>query len=362
MLKKIKIENIRSIEHMEYDFKNLNLLSGLNSSGKSTLISIVNLLKQMDIKSIKLNGDFCKFVSVGSCLYYWRDSEDKGSVFYEMKSGKSGEIEFLSSDADRDTIDNKVYDLIEDINIRYLSSDRMSPEWTYPINSDCLTSRELGAKGELSPYFISQLGQCSEISIPELAFRSYDCKEEEVSLNLKVNVEKWLGVICPGVQFNSSADSNINASKLLFGFSDVTMFSPHSVGFGLSHTLPVILMVLTAEKGDILLIENPELNLHPEGQMAIGRLLSLAANNDVQVIVETHSDHIINAARLAIKNGEISSESVNLTHFYQDSEGSGFSYKVFTSKKTVEILENGKVCNAPKGFFDTWENSLMELL
>jgi predicted ATPase len=85
-------------------------------------------------------------------------------------------------------------------------------------------------------------------------------------------------------------------------------------------------------------------------------LLALVAADGVQLIVETHSDHILNGIRLAVKKGLLASDKVAL-HFFARSLKTGES-----EVQSPALLQNGKLSNWPTGFFDQWEKSLDELL
>lgn len=73
-----------------------------------------------------------------------------------------------------------------------------------------------------------------------------------------------------------------------------------------------------ARPGDMVLIENPESHLHPKGQSAIGRLLAATAANGVQIFCESHSDHIINGVRVAVKEGIIQQNQLAVYYFSRD--------------------------------------------
>jgi len=60
----------------------------------------------------------------------------------------------------------------------------------------------------------------------------------------------------------------------------------------------------------VAVIENPEAHIHPQGQAELGKLMALAASSGAQIIVETHSDHVINAIRVAVKEGIIPSTDI----------------------------------------------------
>jgi len=131
-----------------------------------------------------------------------------------------------------------------------------------------------------------------------------------------------------------------------------------NVGFGITYTLPVLVALLSAEPGTILLLENPEAHLHPQGQVRIGELIARAAHGGVQVLLETHSDHVLNGIRLAVHSGKIPPDKVKL-HYFRREERNGQAY--------VEVLlpqidRDGRIDQWPDGFFDQWDKSLEGLL
>jgi predicted ATPase len=127
-----------------------------------------------------------------------------------------------------------------------------------------------------------------------------------------------------------------------------------NVGFGISYVLPVIVAVLSAKPNDIILLENPEAHLHPQGQARMGELLARAAATGIQIICETHSDHILNGMRYAAKQGTIQPEQVAIHHFAIE-EGNRQHYH-------IRVDEEGDLTPWPEGFFDEFENMLMKLL
>jgi predicted ATPase len=90
---------------------------------------------------------------------------------------------------------------------------------------------------------------------------------------------------------------------------------PTNMGFGVSYALPIVLGALTAANGGLIIIENPEAHLHPAGQSQMGIFLARMASAGVQVIAETHSDHVLNGVRRAIGEGVLSSEDA-IVHFF----------------------------------------------
>ncbi|MCR2307254.1 AAA family ATPase, partial [Salmonella enterica] len=68
----------------------------------------------------------------------------------------------------------------------------------------------------------------------------------------------------------------------------------------------------------MLIIENPESHLHPAGQSLMGKLCSIAANNGVQLIVESHSDHFLNGIRVAVKQKVVAADDVKVFFLQRD--------------------------------------------
>lgn len=134
-------------------------------------------------------------------------------------------------------------------------------------------------------------------------------------------------------------------------------FRSTNVGFGLTYTLPVIVALLAAGKGSLIMIENPEAHLHPKGQVCIGELMAIAASSGVQVVVESHSDHILNGIRLAVYNQKIAPDKVMLHYFERKEINQGK-----TSVVTPTIDQNGRIDRWPDGFFDVWDKCLETLL
>ena len=181
--------------------------------------------------------------------------------------------------------------------------------------------------------------------------------------NLISQTSAWEREISPDVNVVPVKSGNSYAIKYSFNKSgDVTNeFSSDNVGYGLSYALPIIVSVLSANKNSLILIENPEAHLHPKGQSELAKLIALAAHNGIQIIVETHSEHIINGVLVACKRFEqdgigISKELVKIYHFKRDED------KHCAVTQQIEILKDGKISNQPEDFFEQTEKDLNYLL
>ena len=179
---------------------------------------------------------------------------------------------------------------------------------------------------------------------------------------LNAQASGWLQQLSPGVRLEASRLSSTDLVALKYSYASTVIGAgeaprrPSNVGFGLTYCLPIVVACLAAPPGALLLIENPEAHLHPRGQAALGALLAKCSNDGVQILVETHSDHVLNGVRLAVKRRNVNSDAVRVCHFTRDPV-SGDSYI-----ETPGVLPNGELTAWPDGFFDEWEKSLEALL
>lgn len=96
-----------------------------------------------------------------------------------------------------------------------------------------------------------------------------------------------------------------------------------SVGVGVSQVLPVLTVCLLAEPGDIVLLEQPELHLHPALQMRLADFLLACVDSGRQIIVETHSEHLVNRLRRRVAEDDSNEvgELVRIVFTERDAEG-----------------------------------------
>jgi hypothetical protein len=126
------------------------------------------------------------------------------------------------------------------------------------------------------------------------------------------------------------------------------------VGTGLSQALPVIVLALCSKPGDLVVVESPEVQLHPAAQHRLMDLFIALARSGRQVILETHSDHVIHAIQLAVKNKRLSPDEVAM-RFFTIEEGAA-------RVEQVPVDEHGRMQKQPLGFVDQAAADLLELL
>jgi predicted ATPase len=120
---------------------------------------------------------------------------------------------------------------------------------------------------------------------------------------------------------------------------DLTM-----IGVGASQLLPVVVAVLGTEPGTLMLLEQPELHLHPAVQSRLADFL-LFARPDIRVVVETHSEYLVNRVRLQVVDQKYDAADISIL-FAEQMDG-------VTQFRRLEVSELGDLSDWPPGFFDT---------
>jgi len=419
MISSIHIKNFKTLKDTgKVPIKPLTLLTGVNGTGKSSLIQVLLLLRQSYEKGILarekkiiLKGNLVDIGTGRDALYSFANEYDHIEFTTEFKSHYSSYIsdsesiklkyepddsilepyyeyplhQLIDDDSDDSTDENnnlsgaeiedraleayekeeRIHSAREDFfynpqalfnkNFQYLKAMHTDPQETYKegiINED----NPLGLKGEKTIHYLNHHANRKEITFDNLHHPNAK------SRGLVHEVDAWLGEISPNVRLKTT---KIPGSELIiagyeFGTrNDYTdAFKPKNVGFGISYVLPVITAILSAEPGRLIIIENPEAHLHPRGQARMGHLMALAAQNDVQLIIETHSDHILNGIRVAIKKEETNADRVSLLYFQREIENREHRAKIIIPK----IDQDGRIDKWPDGFFDEWEKMLDELI
>ena len=239
---------------------------------------------------------------------------------------------------------------------QYLSADRLSPQSHHQLSEFHIRDlKSLGHHGEFAVHYIAVNG-AKDLEIEALKHPS------AISGTLLANIEAWMSDITPGLKIKATAQPQFNSASLSYSFNQgketTEEFKPQNVGFGLSYVLPVVTSILSAAKGDLLIIENPESHLHPAGQSLMGRLCAIAAKNGVQLIIESHSDHFLNGIRVAVKQKIVDACDVKVFFLQRDLHNPVHASEVIYP----DIDDQGRITIWPDGFFDQWDKELDQLL
>lgn len=365
MISKINISNFKCFKNLELNFGNLNMFSGQNGMGKSTAIQALLLLRQsfeqgyLAQKKVCLNGDYTQLGTGWDILHEYAEADTRwGCETISLSITDNAKVLPIKFKYIKDL---DVFDTIEPHGIKgfslfgsfdYLNAERTSPQTIYPRSSfHTQTMKQLGIHGEYTVHYLSQYQDMS------LYWDSCDGNEK----TLKGAVQYWLNEISPNVKFELQNIDNTDLSKIGYYFTDKersNTFRPTNIGFGVSYVLPVVVSLLKAKCGSIVIIENPEAHLHPKGQRKMGELIAKCAATGVQIFIETHSDHVLNGIRIAVKNSIIKNTEVRLYFFNKSVSNEGRESIVSEPK----INENGKLNFWPEDFFDEWEKALDEII
>ena len=247
-----------------------------------------------------------------------------------------------------------VFGSLFDENFVYLYAERTPPQRSYRKNSGSTTDSRLGDKhGHLTAFrFYQAMSKGEKIQVPELQLSD---KDDTVIMNTSA----WMNRIMNSsirISANEESTDQISISYVIDIHGDNFKSSPLNVAFGNSYIFPIILAILTAPAGSLIIIENPEAHLHPSAQFRMGEFLALAAQNGIQLIIETHSDHLLNGVRVMTKKKKMDADKVEIHYISQDEEDPRIH-----QDERILLEEDGSLSHWPEGFFDEWELALREI-
>lgn len=369
MIKRYYLHNFKNHSDTTLDFANLTLLTGMNSSGKSSVIQSLLLLRDSynrnnQLTTLFLKGDSFSVGQTGDAVNF-NCLEDKKLLkfIFDMIDGKkyvfvykyssdpeSAKLDLVEKNCEADEASN--ISLFSN-NFQYLSAFRYGPQINFERDKDVVDNHHqlshLMGRGEMTAYYLDKFG---EDSLPIDAL----CYNSESPHTIRTQTMLWMNEISDGLQVQINQYGG--KYELRFGMErkgwKTIYHSSMNTGYGISYVLPIIVAILSAKPGSLIIIENPEAHIHPAGQSALMRLAALAVSEGVQIIMETHSDHIINGALVAMKKNVLKKDSLAINFFDIDDSGNSNSLH-------LEIGLNGLIQNAPDRFFGQMNSDLKVL-
>lgn len=362
MIDKINIKNFKSLKDVTINARRLNLFSGLNGMGKSSVIQTLLLLRQSDSLitkgQIKLKGSLANIGTGRDALYQFADN-DFIDLELNLSDGRSCKWSFFCKaewDLLQSAVANGNFPVSDALaGLHYLSADRMGPQPSYEMSRSSLENGDLGTRGEFVVHYLQANGRSFKVN----AVMKHSLTED---ISLLSQVNGWLGEISPGVKANIVEIPGVDRMILNYDFElgsgRTNSFRPNNVGFGISFSLAVIVTLLTATPNSVIIIENPEAHLHPRGQAELGKLMALCAATGAQVFVETHSDHIINGIRVSVRDKLVDPSAVNICWFSKVTT----TNEQYTTIKEIHVDRQGELSDYPTDFMDEWNNQLLRLV
>ncbi len=368
MITALEIENFKCFAQLRLSFGALTLLTGFNGGGKSSAVQPLLLLAQSlrnsaSPETFALNGPLVHLGTVSDILpsesgnsavrfkiygpssdvAHWHLST-RGRDRFLVESSKSKGI-LVKDDAGASLGDSVRESLA---NLIYLSAVREGTANSYPIpDSNTEILGDVGTDGRFAAYLYDQF---VDNEVPELRRHP-----NEAATSLRKQLDAWIGTLFPGAQVNVRIIPQVSLLSLQFRLSEFgAWLRPANIGYGLSYAFPILVALLAAHHGQVVIIDSPEAHLHPSAQSQMGRILAHFATAGVQIIVETHSDHLLNGARLAVKERILQHTGLQIYFF----TGAG---KQGHGVISPTIDRDGGINEWPAGFFDQSEKDLSRL-
>jgi predicted ATPase len=371
---RITVKGFKSIaDECSIEIRPLTILAGANSSGKSSIMQPILMMKQTlespyDPGPLLINGPNVRFTSAEQFLSQLDVKVvGKFSMGLEVKSSLSFNETFINKLKAGMEIDEISYN--DDESITILRPEMKQEE----IIAACPQWSKICLKIYKNTMFRIERNRCflelKAISKPDIAFSGTTGWSSTFSNailsfihvpalrgNPERNYKKTsVGPMFPGTfeiyaasiihHWQATEDTRLNdlgtaleqlgltwkvsskkvddvsfevmVGRLIHGTNGTSkdLVSIADVGFGISQILPVIVALLTAEPGQLVYIEQPEIHLHPLAQTAMAQILADAANRGVKVVAETHSSLLLLGIQSLVAEGKLSPDKVKLHWF-----------------------------------------------
>ncbi len=337
LIKKLKLNNFKCFRETNIDFGKITLLTGANSSGKSSFIDALLAIMQTEEfpKHFSPNG---KYKNLGG----FKD------ISFQQNS------KFI------------------DINVQFIGANELQTKWQ---KAKKIALPELKKLGGTEKEFINNVDKKFNF-IDSYREQPYDKYYQSVAKSkIETNGNGYTQQIFAWESYNKlkleSLINNLKKLKLVHSiktekrddgtFKIIVKVHKNSiavpltsVGYGVSKILPLLVADLQLENHSLLAMSEPEIDLHPSVQADFAEyLVSQTKKNQKQYIVETHSEYIINRLRLLISKGEIKEDEIKVYFF----ENNGIETKTYS----VQLKKNGQIVGAPDSFFETYETDVLSI-
>jgi predicted ATPase len=376
MIDRITMTNFKCFEALDLELAPLTMLTGFNAGGKSTATQTLLLLEQTlrgprNSPCLTLNGPVVslgtpadvlntngrsKQMSLGAS-----SGEDEARWYFEVPDGdrrllqiayaevSGAKLKLPAEDLDgirpRRGMANSVVSQLECL--IYLSAGRQVDTEVFPSSVGAgLPTGDVGTIGQLAAWWLHEMGDQGSVSA-----RQHPVAVGQSTIRQQVNA--WISDLFPGAEANTVPVQQTNLMRLQLR-SGITndWVRPANIGYGLSYAFPIIVAGLCADNGRTVILDSPEAHLHPRAQSRIGRFLAQMSSSGVQMLVETHSDHVLNGVRIAVRDGLILPDQIAVYFFTGNPDA-----RVIR----LSIDKHGTINELPDGFFDQAERDLGNL-
>lgn len=358
MIRAFRLENFKCFKDETLALRPLSLITGANATGKSSLLQGILVAQQVLATSasyVSLNGPF--HLDLGKTDDVLCQSGDlQREVSFEVRLEDEANYLFrFQAPEDALVLQIAKRPPLPAFDLTYLSAERIGPRELLNTESVPDDAIRVGTRGEFTAQVLAR--RYGDKVRGEL--RHPNTMQKGGVIQLIKQVELWMQDITPAIEIQTVPllQTSVHALRFKRSGDATSWLRPPNIGFGVSYALPIIVAGLLAPPGSLFLVENPEAHLHPAGQSRIGRFLATLAAAGVQVIAETHSDHVLNGVRLAAVDSQhpIQHDQVIVQYFHGDDEAP-------QRAKAIELTAKGGLSSWPTGFFDQSEKDLAAIL
>lgn len=406
MIRLLEIENFKSLKKESFNLGKFNIITGVNSAGKSSVIqalllmadalnekdalddkfretlrrkieqessllhAYLNRLMKFDAKDInetQLKADLAQQLKrmdrIKQAVDRYKSSPNSLHIpnlrnwsFEIIRNRREGaknvgiKLDDFSCFVEPDIfrLENANLNFKKNVDFVYLSENRSGPENKEKlIDSDEFDDRAEYVMG----YFYRHQHDAIDGSLTVMD-----------DLTLSGNVDYWMSQILKSDEKIFSVGLKVEkidseSVRPYYDFCGLPNIEPMQLGAGVSYLAKLLIVCLCARPGQIVIVENPEMHLHPKAQSAVGHFLSFIASKGIQVIIETHCEHLINKVQYDVLKGVLKPEDVFI--YYKKSSVDDF--EKMTIGRDGHFLQDGKRCRFPAGFFDATLAELLEI-
>lgn len=307
MITNITLENFKCFRHISINPKLLTVLIGPNGTGKSSILQALLLLKQSKGSSLVHQGAFVNFSDRSELTPNFLDYSSNSTLKYDVSGSPDPLLAHIQT--------------LQDLRIVPAARGFVRP--TYPL-------------GDIAVEQVSSQ-------------RGLGVQEEQLATNLgygrgtEESISKLLKKVTGTGLRAETVPSRAVEVKSLTPSGPVNIVSE---GFGANALIQLLHQLIIADQGATVLIEEPEIHLHPKAQAELAEVLAETAKaEDKQIIMTTHSEHIAGRLLTLVAEGKLTTDELAIYSFEKDEKGE-------CSASEIEITDRGQTKGGLKSFFD----------